>query len=484
MGDWLVDSLGMDPTYARSLQFLIAAIIVLALIGIFFWIFRRVSGGSIMKVARSRQQRLSVMDAASVDARRRLVLVRRDNVEHLLLIGGPTDVVVEEGIMRGVPATQAARPMQAVPGSPGQAPANEQPIAALPLANGPETPAQPALHPAASTHARRPAPQAAAPARQNPQNMAPQRPVGQPAATRQPMPENAAAARPQPAASRQAPSRLQPAGQPTGAGAQRFSTPAQNQLSPSPRGNPKPPEPATRPQAIRATTPAEPNPSAAAPTNRPEKADATSMQNLQNKVADLGSRQKSRTVTESTPSMPVARSGNAPAVPAATPVAAATAPVVASSAPEVANVQTAPANNLASDFEDALLGPTEPKSVPSDAEKSESQDFAGDLMRSLEQPAPVPQSTRQRPQAPANSGSVHALRPEQAPEPKTADRPPVVEKIAPVKGAEQPKAPEVSAATAKGPKDQPLDKETDAETFDSIEEEMAKLLNEIGGNSR
>ena len=40
-------------------------------------------------------KRLEVMDHASVDGRRRLVLVRRDDVEHLIMIGGPVDVVVE-----------------------------------------------------------------------------------------------------------------------------------------------------------------------------------------------------------------------------------------------------------------------------------------------------------------------------------------------------------------------------------------------------
>ena len=31
------------------------------------------------------------------------MLVRRDNVEHLLMIGGPSDVVVEHNIVRAVP---------------------------------------------------------------------------------------------------------------------------------------------------------------------------------------------------------------------------------------------------------------------------------------------------------------------------------------------------------------------------------------------
>src|ERR1700756_3056135 len=48
--------------------------------------------------------RLAVIDAAAVDGRRRLVLVRRDNVEHLLMIGGPTDIVVEPNIVRAMPA--------------------------------------------------------------------------------------------------------------------------------------------------------------------------------------------------------------------------------------------------------------------------------------------------------------------------------------------------------------------------------------------
>jgi hypothetical protein len=43
-------------------------------------------------------KRLEVTDHASVDGRRRLILVRRDNVEHLIMIGGPVDVVVETGI--------------------------------------------------------------------------------------------------------------------------------------------------------------------------------------------------------------------------------------------------------------------------------------------------------------------------------------------------------------------------------------------------
>jgi flagellar protein FliO/FliZ len=44
------------------------------------------------------ERRLGVVEQASVDGRRRLILVRRDGVEHLIMTGGPVDVVIETGI--------------------------------------------------------------------------------------------------------------------------------------------------------------------------------------------------------------------------------------------------------------------------------------------------------------------------------------------------------------------------------------------------
>jgi flagellar protein FliO/FliZ len=44
------------------------------------------------------EPRLAVMEQASVDSRRKLVLIRRDDVEHLIMTGGPVDVVIETGI--------------------------------------------------------------------------------------------------------------------------------------------------------------------------------------------------------------------------------------------------------------------------------------------------------------------------------------------------------------------------------------------------
>ncbi|MEQ1695873.1 MAG: hypothetical protein ABL901_08535 [Hyphomicrobiaceae bacterium] len=44
------------------------------------------------------EKRLDIVEQWSLDARRRLVLIRRDDVEHLIMTGGPVDVVIETGI--------------------------------------------------------------------------------------------------------------------------------------------------------------------------------------------------------------------------------------------------------------------------------------------------------------------------------------------------------------------------------------------------
>ena len=88
-----------------AVRFFLAFLIVLGLIGATAWAVRRFGSGRLGGAGmRGRQPRLAVIDYASVDARRRLILVRRDNVEHLLMIGGPTDIVVEPNIVRAVAA--------------------------------------------------------------------------------------------------------------------------------------------------------------------------------------------------------------------------------------------------------------------------------------------------------------------------------------------------------------------------------------------
>lgn len=98
-----------------------ALIIVLVLIVAGLWALKLLFKAS-GSVARGRQRRLAVIDTLSVDGKRNLVLVRRDGVEHLLVIGGTHDVVVETGISTENMQTQ--RPERASP--PAQRAAKER----------------------------------------------------------------------------------------------------------------------------------------------------------------------------------------------------------------------------------------------------------------------------------------------------------------------------------------------------------------------
>jgi hypothetical protein len=99
-------------------KLLIAFAIVFVLIIATFWLLRRFGGARIGGASRGRQPRLAVIDAAAIDGRRRLVLIRRDNVEHLVMIGGPSDIVIEQNIVRAVPVAPARDAAARPPGAP------------------------------------------------------------------------------------------------------------------------------------------------------------------------------------------------------------------------------------------------------------------------------------------------------------------------------------------------------------------------------
>jgi len=98
-----------------AVRFFLAFLIVLGLIGVAAWAVRRFGSARLAGAARGRQPRLAVIDYASVDARRRLILIRRDNVEHLVMVGGPTDVVVESNIVRAAPGARPSSGVEAQP---------------------------------------------------------------------------------------------------------------------------------------------------------------------------------------------------------------------------------------------------------------------------------------------------------------------------------------------------------------------------------
>ena len=102
-----------DILFAEGYAFkiLFAFIVVFAVLALALWLVLRFRGGRLGNdTGRRRQPRLAVLGQAVVDKRRRLVLIRRDNVEHLILIGGAIDVVIEPQIVRAGAARPHAAP--------------------------------------------------------------------------------------------------------------------------------------------------------------------------------------------------------------------------------------------------------------------------------------------------------------------------------------------------------------------------------------
>src|SRR5262245_3602174 len=110
MREWLEGLAG--PQYASVLSWILIALILLAIVLVTIRLIRSLTFGTFVAGGRNRKTRLAVMDATAVDSHRRLVLVRRDDVEHLLLIGGPTDVVVEQDIRLHSHQRKSAHPVE------------------------------------------------------------------------------------------------------------------------------------------------------------------------------------------------------------------------------------------------------------------------------------------------------------------------------------------------------------------------------------
>ncbi|MDH3739829.1 MAG: flagellar biosynthetic protein FliO [Alphaproteobacteria bacterium] len=77
-------------------RFVLSFVVVIGLLGGLAWILRRYGTGRI--TAAAGKGRLGVVEVSVVDAKRRLVLLRRDDVEHLILLSPTSETVIETGI--------------------------------------------------------------------------------------------------------------------------------------------------------------------------------------------------------------------------------------------------------------------------------------------------------------------------------------------------------------------------------------------------
>jgi flagellar protein FliO/FliZ len=106
MPQWIVDIVG--ESLAPIVWVALVAVVVCLLAIVVIMLARKAFGGAVGGGFKGRAPRLAIMDVARIDEKRRLILVRRDEVEHLVLVGGQTDLLLEGNILR-LPAAARAR---------------------------------------------------------------------------------------------------------------------------------------------------------------------------------------------------------------------------------------------------------------------------------------------------------------------------------------------------------------------------------------
>lgn len=87
-----------------TLKFLGALLFVTGLIMMLAYLLRRFQIGQRLMNVGNPERRLRVTEVTAIDPRHRLVLIQRDEVEHLVLIGQVHSMLVESSIARKIPA--------------------------------------------------------------------------------------------------------------------------------------------------------------------------------------------------------------------------------------------------------------------------------------------------------------------------------------------------------------------------------------------
>jgi flagellar protein FliO/FliZ len=88
-----------DPADFSWLRTIFAFSIVMALIAGFGFVLKYFSARGLTLSGKAvSARRMKIVESRSLDAKRRLIIVRCDDREHLLLIGGQDDIVVETNL--------------------------------------------------------------------------------------------------------------------------------------------------------------------------------------------------------------------------------------------------------------------------------------------------------------------------------------------------------------------------------------------------
>lgn len=78
---------------------LIAALVfVVSLMGGLALVLKRLGLSGAAPASQGKEKRLKVIESLALDPRRRLLIIQRDNAQHLILLGGSGETVIETGI--------------------------------------------------------------------------------------------------------------------------------------------------------------------------------------------------------------------------------------------------------------------------------------------------------------------------------------------------------------------------------------------------
>ena len=88
----------MEIDSVSYLKFFFALLFVIGLIGGLALIAKKFGMGNRGPMRRGSKNRLSIIDSMQVDAKRRIVLIRCDNKDYMLLLGGATELLIEDNL--------------------------------------------------------------------------------------------------------------------------------------------------------------------------------------------------------------------------------------------------------------------------------------------------------------------------------------------------------------------------------------------------
>jgi flagellar protein FliO/FliZ len=117
---------GAENTILNA-AFALGIVLVLILLGL--WAMKFFMQAS-ANMSRGRNRRLVVVESVQIDGKHKVTILRRDNVEHVIMTGGTQDVVLETGI--AVEKVGIRRPAPAAAHPPAAAAEESRPLLATP----------------------------------------------------------------------------------------------------------------------------------------------------------------------------------------------------------------------------------------------------------------------------------------------------------------------------------------------------------------